>query len=944
MIGNKDGSENISNDSQKSGSSIENSSLVINKLDKQKIITAPSAAIKFNVDDLPPAIKKSPIGLKDWIDLHIPWLIGPRIDTFDPDGGQRGTILTIRGANFAIDRLANQVTIGGTSVPVLMANPVELKVLVTKDVDSGPVKIKIDTLSTIGDHDFVIKGYPGNNDNGPPVFAMGSGDGATGDVNPIGAIRVLVVICQAIDKVPSNISNVRTTLNDSWTNVQTFYTQASFSRTNVQFDIVNTAANLDGNFADFVDLAVAQNVINGQLSRISAIAAKHAQDLGFNLNNYQMLCCVVFTDGAFIRAWGGTDTQTFYYDDGKPTSDPSHIHINITLSQKINLLWINESANWGRFAHEFGHNIVSAPSVSGDGTATLGEDVYGSDLVDPGAATAMDFEMMGNHDSHPIFTGYHLEKLGYYNTPTASDPGNIKEIQWDRNPYMQDFDIIAHGLSEDTTANRFHILKIKISDALSYYVEVRQRPGTTTQIFDSSIPIGMASNQGGVIVTRVIAGEMHNNQQTRFITLMHNNRVQIQGDVIEDPARALRITVSNDSVQARPLTCRVRVEWAQTVVDDPMGAFDLKVEPWDTSWQSPDIWVDRDPIGAFDNPVDSQGRPTGNGDKPWVNHINQFTTRVHVSGAMGANNVKVTFYAVSPPGVGDNGNWSPISVQPISNIPTGGFADAFCSWVPVVDKHTCLKVFASPQLGEISGSNNSAQENVFEFQAAGSSPVTPLFIRTAIRNPIDERRSIHLSMHGLPHGWSAQIPHSRIWLDGKAEMEIDVLIWPFEDVNAYKFGKDKRGQLPSSAPFSLGGSIERSYSIELENSTASPGTRFPGSRFYPIGGTLYHVDVRRKATITIEVSKEQHESKIIVFGVVTPGKVDQRILIDTLLPDGKTHKIAESKTNLTGHFNEVISLLNDKGKLPTGSYKTQAFIFRADELVDANSNIVYITR
>ena len=32
-------------------------------------------------------------------------------------------------------------------------------------------------------------------------------------------------------------------------------------------------------------------------------------------------------------------------------------------------------ANWGRAAHEFGHNLV-------DGGLVLGEDVYASDLVD----------------------------------------------------------------------------------------------------------------------------------------------------------------------------------------------------------------------------------------------------------------------------------------------------------------------------------------------------------------------------------------------------------------------------------------------------------------------------------------------------------------------------------------------------------------------------------
>ena len=47
--------------------------------------------------------------------------------------------------------------------------------------------------------------------------------------------------------------------------------------------------------------------------------------------------------------------------------------------------------------------------------------------------------------------------------------------------------------------------------------------------------------------------------------------------------------------------------------------------------------------------------------------------------------------------------------------------DVFCNWVPVVDKHTCLRVFASQQLGEISGDNNGAQENIFDFQAAAQS-------------------------------------------------------------------------------------------------------------------------------------------------------------------------------------------------------------------------------
>ena len=889
---------------------------------------------KFDISTLSPTLLKSPARLHDWLGARLPWLIGPRIISIAPMGGQRGTILTIRGTHFSTERSDNHVTINGVSVPVLAAKPGELNALVTKDIDSGPVKVQIGSRTASSPVGFTVTAYPGDGDDGPPVLSSGAGDGAAGDVNAIGTIRVMVVVCQATDQMPANLAAVRQTLTTAWNNVHTFYDQASYGRTNVQFDIAANAAQLDGVFTDFVDLGPSvQNVIGSQLGRVAAFAAQQAQSEGFVLNNYQMLAAVVFTNGAFVRAWGGTDTQTFSYDNGKPVSDPARIHIDIQLTQRINELWINESANWGRFAHEFGHNIVSAPASTGDGTATLGEDVYGSDLVDPGAATAQDFEMMGNHDSHPIFTGYHLEKLGYYQA------ANIRELNWDRNPHSEDIDIVGHGLAENAAGNRVHLVKVKVSDALTYYIEVRQRPGTTAQVFDDSIPIGGAANQGGVIVTRVIAGEMHNNQQTRFITLMHGDSVQLQGATIDDPARALRITVTNDAVQARPQVCTVRVAWAQTVVNDPNGAFDLNVEPWDSNWQSPDIWVDRPPIGSFDNPSDAQGRPTGNGDKPWVSHVNQFTGRVHVSGAMGASNVKVTFYAISPPGVGDNGNWAPIAVNTIANIPANGFMDAFCNWVPVVGQHTCLKAFASQQLGEISGDNNGAQENVFDFQAAGSSPADPLFIKTAVRNPVDERRAIHLSLRGLPSGWIAQIPHAWVWLEGKAEKEIEVMIWPPFDVSAYRFGQNKEGRHPGLAPVRVAGFVPRSYT-EAFGSTKE----VVASRFYPIGGIFYRVAVRKRGTIRLEAGLRERKDAIQASGIVAPARRSQRVLVSVVLPDGKTQRSAEAKTDAAGMFAAIVKVTDDAGKLLHGLHVVQAFIHNAEDLSDAASNSINVVR
>jgi hypothetical protein len=867
------------------------------------------------------------------------WLFparGPVVTSFTPGNGQRGTVLTIQGSGFSANRLDNTVTVGGSNGFVLSADPAELKVLVELDTDSGPVGVTVGSDVATSGAMFTVIGYPAPGDDtadGPPVVTTGvSPAPGTGDVNPIGTINVLVVMLQTTDTAPGNPGSTRTQVSNAWANVHTYYDQASYGRTNVRVDQTNFAT-LDGPLADFLDSSI-DNFRSNQLGRIAAIGAKAAQDQGFTLSSYQMIAFVTFTNGTFVRAWGGGSQSTFSYDNGLPAGDPNRISINITTPSQINTLYINETADWGRFAHEFGHNVVSAPTSSGDGTATLGEDVYGSDLVDPTAATAAEFELMGQHDDHPLFTGYHLEKLGYYQA------SNIRAVTWDRNPFSQTLDLVAHGLTQNTTSSRAHILKIVVSDALTYYVEVRQRPGSTTQIFDDHIPFGASANQGGIIVTRVIAGEMHNNQQTRFISLMHDSRVLLAGETAEDPARTIVITVESDAVQARPLVCRVRVAWAQTISDDPSGAFDLRIEPWDSNYQTADIWVDRDPFGSFDSVLDTEGRPLGNGDRPWVDHLNHLIARVHVSGAMGASNIKVTHYAVSPPGVGDNGNWAPIAVTTIPSIATNGFADVSCNWVPVVGRHTCLKAYASAQLGEISGHNNWAQENVFDFRSAGGSPCEPVLVRTAIRNPLDERRAVLIALDGVPLGWQAQVPNAWVWLDGMAEKEIDVAIWPTDDYYAYKVGdprKHREGKYTALAPVRVHGALGRQYDVSV---TANDEP--VASRFFPIGGTFYRVHVRHKASIKLEVGRKE-ETSWIAYASVGPATEGQRVVASATSPSGETAVTNVRMTAANGSVQIPLDLRDAIDKFGSGSYTVQAFIFEADELDDASSNIVQIT-
>ncbi len=882
-----------------------------------------------------------PVLLYRWLGDLMPWIIGPSITSFDPPSGHPGCLVDIEGHQFSTVRGDNTVEIGNRPALVVAASPTHLRVLTDPEVSDGPVTVKVGTRTATGPHDFGVLGYPdpGAGEDGPPIAFEGAGAGSPGDVNPIGTIRVLVSLVRPSDLTPANAVTARQAVVDAWTSVQTYYTQASYGRTNVQIDVTAGWAALDGTQADFV---VGDNIPNGMLARVTAQAAQAAVNEGFALNDYAMMASVLFLNGTFIRAWGGWSQQNFTYNNGLPVGNPNRVDINLTANHDINLLAIGESADWGRFAHEFGHNIVSAPTFTGDGTATLGEDIYSSDLVDPLAAGARDFDLMGSHDSHPLFTGYHMEKLGYY------APANIAQATWNCNPFSQQYDVVAHGLAEDTTANRVHLVKIKVSDGLFYYVQVRQRPGATAQVFDSSIPLDGAANQGGVIVTRVISDTLQINQQTRFISLLHDDHVLRQGVFADDPARTIRITVLNDNVVARPQVCTVRVEWAQTIADDPNGSFDLRVEPWDGTYTTPDIWVDRAPFGTYDNPNDAEGRPTGNGDRPRVGQINQLHARVHVSGAMGASSVLTTLYAVFPPGVGDNGNWAPLSSQTVAAIAQNGFADVIANWVPVVGQHTCLKVYASQQLGEISGGNNSAQENVADFNAAGGSPVDPVFIPTAIRNPLDERRLVQVAVRGVPEGYRVYFPHQWIWLDAKAERTFELVVVPFRD-----YGEYQERKLVMNANIKIDGALGREYAEPLD-----PFGEPAGSRFYPIGGVLNRVHIRRHTDIDLREDREASHSDEWTIGLrgnIQPAAGRQRVRVELTDPKGD-RRVAEVGTELDGSYRAAFdlrygaSLQADPGEWPKaeellkGTYRAQAFIFAADVSADAESNLEYVTR
>jgi M6 family metalloprotease-like protein len=859
--------------------------------------------------------------LSRYLGLHSLPPAGPGIVDFQPWQGYAGTLMVIVGSGFDEERQANHVEVGGKPARVIAAEADRLTVITHNQTRNGPVKVTVDGATAQGPRDFVVLPWPkpSSNDDGPPYSYMGTGTGsapAAGSVPSTGTARILVVVCNPTDLVPPDAAVTRQGVVDTFAEVTTFYDQASFGQLDVQVDVTTFVPLL--NDADYYHRANGAagypNIDGAVLEQLMAECAQGAVDQGFNLDNYSVLVASVFMPGLQVRAWGGWSQSNFAYDDGAGTS------INITTAAPIGLIAQRHDADWGRAAHEFGHNLV-------DGGLALGEDVYASDLIDASEATVQNFEMMGNHDSHPLFSGFFMHQLSWY------DAANVLDLTWDRNPFSQEYDIAAHALTQDASAGRYHLVRIKVSDGLYYFIEVRQRPdaaATTPEVFDGNIPLPMGDTpDGGVLVTKAITGELNNNHQTRLITLMQEQtRVMITGEEAVDPLRTLRITVVDDSVQARPRVCRVRIEWAQVIADTPGGDFDLRIEPWGPGWETTDIWIDRNPFGTFDN-TDAAGNPTGNGDEPRPLEINRFETLIRNDGSADATNVKVTHYAVEPPGVGDNGNWAPLSTYTVATIPAGGSVTRRVNWVPLVGEHTCLKVAISAQLGEVTTGNNSAQENVFEFQPPAGSVPEPVIFTVAVRNPLKERTLVMISLQGVPRGYYVYFPHRWLWLDALAERKLDLLIVPAIDFKEMKIRR---------ADVRLFGRVPRVYSQQVEM------TGYPASWMAPIGGILARVTPKHRSEIKLDDKVRPEKDTVIVTGRVTPNVGGQEVRVDMTRPDG-TEKVTAAKSDAVGRFSTAFDL-RLKGKKPGAKpkgdvYAFQAHIVNAAVLAPADSNIVW---
>ena len=266
----------------------------------KKLVSRKSATRKSKLDlKALGDVAKSPLKLKNWLDLNIPWLVGPQITSFEPGNGQRNSIITIHGSRFASARADNEVTVGGTPATVLAAGATELKVLVARDTEFRPSQGEGRHAYRYRPARFHRQRLRGGGRGRRRSAGARDGRRRRGcgrrqcDRNNPRFDRHLASEGSGAGKRQHGATGVDT----RWKDVQKFYKQASYNRTDVQYDIAAGVANLDGIFTDFVDLNdPVNNIISTQQDQIAAICAQHAVDQGLNLNDYQMMCCVVFTN------------------------------------------------------------------------------------------------------------------------------------------------------------------------------------------------------------------------------------------------------------------------------------------------------------------------------------------------------------------------------------------------------------------------------------------------------------------------------------------------------------------------------------------------------------------------------------------------------------------------------------------------------------------------
>jgi len=900
-----------------------------------------------------------------------------RIKRVSPARGLPGTIVTIQGNGFDPDPTKNTVTIGGTQARVINGDTTKLRVIALRNVASGHVVVHKGTATAKSKQVFkrdgtTTRATPLQDSDSKLIEGQGFAVDRRYDMQGQGLNqKVLIVLAKPSDVDPEALAPMGKTarqaivdkLNDPNGSINAYFQQASYNKVGAAFTVTPDWIALS-QIRDFYcwtqdDINRAQTAVNAAQANVDALnldpnatqaqidAAKaQLDDAKTKLQNAQnAVDQLQEPDFLFAEALIGAkavvpdfDTYSDYYivvagpflrgaccwNQAAYHAESTRLGLlfDITLAGSKGGVYVSQQADWGRMTHELSHFFA-------------GGDLYSEGFADGSfvEGTAAPFDLMGNHDSHPLYSAANMARRLHYVDESAN--GNVQFLEWGSVPdFDQTFDLVAHEIAQDPTGdNTKNILQLKVTDGLFYYAEVRQQSDPAlgaNYVYDPNIPLDPSNPawKGGVIFLKSVENNNQSNNNERPVSLLQPPRMLQVGDSFSDPARTIRISVTN-KLADRPAKYQVRVEWGHLPAADPNGQFDLRITPWSPPpWESPDIWANSPkndqtmpPKIIYKNhePGDDT-KPIGNGDPPWVGHDNTLFARITNQGMVPTpESVKVTFYVNTPPGVGDNGTWAPFDTVD-AGISAAGETKVIQTtnkWRPAVGEHTCVKVFIQPQTGEVTFDNNQAQENFDEFETGAASPYAPVELDFLARNPYNAPGVMDLFARNVPSEWFVAFDHGSVWLPPKGSRPVHAVIWTDR---AAAWTTDQHSKSPRKALISLEGRMDRW-----------------GDQIFAVGGITAFTQAVRKVEVRVFLKEQQAslERPLYVAGQVTPPAGVSPIAIHITDPDGKL-TVELTQTNSSGGIGYATNFRPRK----RGPHKLQAFVLGGSVAGEAESPIV----
>lgn len=409
----------------------------------------------------------------------------------------------------------------------------------------------------------------------------------------------------------------------------------------------------------------------------------------------------------------------------------------------------------------------------------------------------------------------------------------------------------------------------------------------------------------GVLVSLVDENALYGTRDV--VAQQRGDVVMRMDDVYVDSSHGLRISVVGQSRN----NYDVRIQYD----NPPAGTQDLMIEDWGAPpYETRDIWIDSEANGwGRYRYMDSAGNPIGNGDDAWVNHWNRVYVRLRNLGTRVANNVRVHVYVNSPPGMGDRGaNWDPLGTIVFSSVPPGGTpVQDYLLWKPMVAAHTCIKAEIENLPGELSATNNRAQENVATFETTTGSPWKPVGLQIRVNNPSEHQQTpVHFRVHDVPEGWAVMVEPNRMTLSPGGYDWVTFMAFPSGAPGEYPEGKN---------PF------EQKYKPGFIGKPKIEALVPYADTFVSIGGVDLWTHLVRPTALTIDV--QGAKGKLAVRGQLKPAVSRATIAVE--LTHRKKSEIRHVSTNKKGLF-EL-----SHNNLSRGNYHVQAFF--AGDMVHAKA-------